>query len=121
MGAPAPRSRDARRRADLQAPRGFCLWPSATTAHDLTGFVYLPHKGGSNGRIADYELLGSSDGAAFRRLAAGTFGNIANNPTARTVRFDAPAAGVRHVRLVTRREANGQPWASVAELSVLVK
>jgi len=90
-------------------------------AHDLTGFVYLPRKGGSNGTIADYELLGSSDGVEFRRLAVGTFGNIANNPTARTVRFEAPAAGVRYVRLVARREASGKPWASVAELSVLVK
>ena len=90
-------------------------------AHDLTGFVYLPRKGGSNGTIADYALQGSSDGAAFRDLAAGTFGNIANNPTARTVRFATPAAGVRYVRLIARREASGKPWASVAELSVLVK
>jgi len=90
-------------------------------AHDLTGFVYLPRKGGSNGTIADYALQGSSDGAAFRDLAAGTFGNIANNPTARTVRFATPAAGVRYVRLIARREAGGKPWASVAELSVLVK
>ena len=89
--------------------------------HDLTGFVYLPRNGGSNGTIADYELQGSSDGATFRSLATGTFGNIANNPTARTVRFAAPAEGVRYVRLIARREASGKPWASVAELSVLVK
>ena len=89
--------------------------------HDLTGFVYLPRRGGSNGTIADYELQGSSDGAAFRSLATGTFGNIENNPTARTVRFAAPAKGVRYVRLIALREAHAKPWASVAELSVLVK
>ncbi len=90
-------------------------------AHDVTGFVYQPRQGGGNGTIAAYELLGSRDGEAWTTLAQGTFGNIANSPTARTVRFDAPARGVRYVRLVSRREATGKPWASVAELSVLVR
>lgn len=90
-------------------------------AHDLTGFVYTPRRGGGNGTIAAYALLGSRDGESFTELASGTFGNIANNPTARTVRFEQPAERVRFLRLVARSEASGKPWASVAELSVLVR
>ncbi|MFN3241702.1 MAG: alpha-L-fucosidase [Planctomycetota bacterium] len=90
-------------------------------AHDLTGFVYVPRKGGGNGTIAAYEFFGSADGVTFTSLAEGTFGNIANNPTARTVQLPKRAEGTRYVRLVARREADGKPWASVAELSVLVR
>lgn len=87
--------------------------------HTLTGFVYIPRQGGSNGTIADYEFFGSEDGRQWHQLAKGTFGNIANNPTARSVRFDKPAPNIRQIRIVALREATGKPWASIAELSVL--
>jgi hypothetical protein len=88
-------------------------------AHTLTGFLYQPRTTGNNGTIADYEFHGSHDGVQWRKLAKGTFGNIGNNPTARTVRFEQPAQNTRFVRLTALREVEGRAWASVGELSVL--
>ena len=90
-------------------------------AIDLHGFVYQPRRSGDNGTVADYEFLGSIDGTAWRSLAKGTFGNVANNPVAQVVRLPAAVAGVRFVRFVALREVKGRAWASCAELSVLVR
>lgn len=89
--------------------------------YKLTGFVYTPRTTGLNGTIADYEFYGSQDGRQWHQLAKGTFGNIANNPTARSVRFAKPTEQLQYVRIVALREAKGRPWASIAELSVLVR
>lgn len=85
----------------------------------LRGFVYQPRTDGSNGTIADYEFLGSADGVVWTTLAAGTFGNIEQNPVPQVVEFGRAVAGLRFVRLVGKREVRGRPWASCAELSVL--
>ena len=87
--------------------------------HALTGFLYQPRTSGSNGTVADYEFHGSRDGVQWTQLAKGKFGNIGNNPTARTVRFAKPAQNTRFVRFTALRECEGRDWASVAELSVL--
>lgn len=90
-------------------------------SHALTGFLYQPRVGGGNGTIADYELHGSNDGKQWLKLAKDTFGNIANNPVQRTVRFAQTTQPLRFVRLTALREANGKPWASIAELGLLVQ
>ncbi|MCC7395643.1 MAG: alpha-L-fucosidase [Planctomycetes bacterium] len=84
------------------------------------GFVYLPRQEGTNGTVADYELLGSVDGERWTSLAAGTFANIAANPVAQVVTLPAPAT-LRFVRFVAKRECQGRAWASGAELEVLVR
>lgn len=87
--------------------------------HTLTGFFYQPRTTGNNGTIADYEFHGSHDGVQWTELAKGTFGNIGNNPTARTVPFEKAAQNTRFVRFTALREVEGRAWASVGELSVL--
>lgn len=87
--------------------------------HTLTGFLYQPRTTGNNGTIADYEFHGSHDGVQWTELAKGTFGNIGNNPIARTVPFEKAAQNTRFVRFTALREVAGRAWASVGELSVL--
>ncbi|MBL8751706.1 MAG: alpha-L-fucosidase [Planctomycetes bacterium] len=88
-------------------------------ALDVHGFVYQPRASGSNGTVADYEFLVSPDATTWTPVASGTFGNIAANPVAQVVRLERPAAAVRFVRFVAKREVAGRAWASCAELSVL--
>lgn len=90
-------------------------------AVQLHGFVYQPRAEGSNGTIADYAFETSGDGVVWQQVAAGTFGNVEQNPVAQVVRLPAPVAGVRYVKLVGRREVQGRAWASCAELGVLVQ
>lgn len=90
-------------------------------AIDLHGFVYQPRSSGDNGTVADYEFFGSSDGIAWRSLAKGSFGNIANSPVAQVVRLPAAVGGVRFVKFIALREVRERAWASCAELSVLVR
>lgn len=90
-------------------------------ARDLAGFVYQPRADGNNGTVADYEFLVSPDGATWQSAAKGTFDNIANNPVPQVVRLTAPTSGVRFVKLVATKEVHRRPWASCAELSVLLR
>jgi lysophospholipase L1-like esterase len=81
----------------------------------LTGFVYVPRQDGSpNGMIKDYEFYVSTDGVNWGSpVATGTF---ANTVTGKQVSF-ASTAG-QYVRLRALSEVNGNPWTSMAELSV---
>lgn len=90
-------------------------------AHALTGFLYQPRTSGSNGTTVDYAFEGSSDGQKWTELARGSFDNMANNPSERSVRFPKPAANTKFVRWTALREVQGRAWASVGELSVLVR
>ncbi|MCR9244829.1 MAG: alpha-L-fucosidase [bacterium] len=89
--------------------------------HTLTGFLYQPRSGGSNGTIADFEFHASPDGKTWQLLAQGTFANIANNPIAQRIDFAGAIAGLRYIKLVSNREVRNRPWASCGELSVLVQ
>jgi len=82
----------------------------------VTGFGYQPRWQGDNGTIADYDFEVRRDGG-WQRVASGTFGD---GPQPRIVRLPAPAPQVDAVRLIARREVHGRPWASCAELLVLV-
>ncbi len=90
-------------------------------AIDLGGFVYQPRADGDNGTVADYEFFVSPDNVTWRSVAKGTFDNIAANPVPQVVRLTAPATGARFVKFVASREVHGRPWASCAELSVLLR
>jgi len=82
----------------------------------VKGIAYLPRQDMENGRIADYEVSASRDGAAWGEpLASGRWPNGAGR---RTVLFRRPVPA-RYVRLVAKSEVNGKAFAAVAELEVL--
>ncbi|MCZ7640966.1 MAG: discoidin domain-containing protein [Verrucomicrobia bacterium] len=85
----------------------------------LYGLTFLPRQDNNrNGWIKDYTLHASSDGTRWGEpVAAGTF---AADAALKTVRFPIPITA-RSVRLTARSgHANG-PWASLAELGLLLE
>ncbi|MHB8897387.1 MAG: discoidin domain-containing protein, partial [Thermoguttaceae bacterium] len=84
---------------------------------ELAGFVYQPRSGGGNGTIGRYECyLGNDLKNLGRPIVAGEFPKLASR---HDVAFPTPAKG-RYFRLCALSEVNGRPWASIAELQLLV-
>ena len=77
----------------------------------LAGITYLPRQDMANGRLADCEVF-----AGDKRIASTKWPNTSER---QTLRFNEPVT-TRTLRLVIKSECNGQPFASVAELDVLV-
>jgi hypothetical protein len=85
--------------------------------YEITGFAYLPRPGGGNGTIAEYEFFVSdAEETPGQRVAAGRF---ELRDSENVVLFPSPATG-RYVRLRALSEVQGQRWASVAGLRLLV-
>src|ERR1035437_10237879 len=86
------------------------------TAYIINGFRYLPRQdGGTHGRIGQYEFYATNDLSNWGTpLATGSF---ANDATEKQILFSSNT--YRYVRLRALTEANGGPWASMAELTVL--
>jgi hypothetical protein len=82
----------------------------------LQGFVYLPREGGGNGTIGDYECyVGDDPKQLGEPVGKGRF----SQPNAENrVLFPQPLTG-RYLRLRAVNEVNGQPWTSIAELTLL--
>ncbi len=78
----------------------------------LTGLTYLPRQDMANGRIARCEVFADGNRVASVRWP--------NSSELQTLRFSQPVT-TRTLRLVIKSEVNGNPFASVAELDVLVK
>jgi len=85
---------------------------------EISGFAYLPRRGGGNGTIKDFELYISDDARDFGRPA--TTGTFAKRNAENIVRLSVPVKG-RYVKLRALSEVNGRPWTSIAELRFLVK
>ncbi len=84
----------------------------------VSGLTYLPRQDLTNGRIARYEIYVSPDGENWGKpVAEGTWPNDA---MLKTVRFDQPHEA-RFVKLVALSEVKGQPFASVAEVGVILE
>jgi len=84
----------------------------------VAGLTYLPRQDMTNGRIAKYEIYVSTDGQSWGSpVASGTWPNDA---AMKTVRFDQPHEA-RFIKLVALTEVNNQPYASVAELGVIIE
>lgn len=67
---------------DPDAPHPHWIVIDMGTSQPVGGFRYLPRQsGGSNGRIANYQLEGSNDQASWDLLASGTFPNSAAEQT----------------------------------------
>ncbi len=84
--------------------------------YNMHRFTYLPRQTGTNGRIKNYELYVSKD--RFNWGAAVKTGSFENSAAPQTITFATPVTG-RYFKLKALSEVNGNPWASVAELSVV--
>jgi beta-galactosidase len=84
---------------------------------NIAAINYLPRQGGnSNGRVKNYELYVSTDGKQWGQpVAKGAF---KGKEKEQTVKLAQPATG-RYLKLVALSEAQGQKFASVAELDVV--
>ena len=78
----------------------------------LTGLTYLPRQDMANGRIAECAVFANGSRVVSVKWP--------NTSQLQTLRFAQPVT-TSALRLVIRSEVNGNPFASVAELDVLVK
>jgi hypothetical protein len=81
----------------------------------LAGIACEPRTDGANGRIKDYRVETSTDGASWHLAASGAFPRGA---ASHRVAFAAPTAAT-FVKLVALRGFDDQPFASLAEFSVV--
>jgi hypothetical protein len=80
----------------------------------VTNLYYLPRQDHQNGRVGNYEVYLSTDGAEWGKpVANGTF---AAGTALQAVTF--PATPARYVKLRALSELAGGPWGTVAELTV---
>jgi glucose/arabinose dehydrogenase len=83
----------------------------------LGGLRYLPRTDGShNGRVAQYEVYVSADGAEWGDPVA--TGSFVDSHAEQEALFATTTTG-RYIRFHALGEVNGNPWTSVAELNVL--
>ncbi len=82
----------------------------------IGGFTYLPHP--KKGLVENYRFEVSDDGKAWSVATEGTFGNIVNDPSVRTVRLAKPV-NTRYVRFVCVSAANNQPQMSIQEIEIV--
>lgn len=84
----------------------------------IAGLSYLPRQDGiANGIIAEYAICASQDGHLWGNpIVEGSWPNDAKQ---KFIRFKQPIT-TRFVKLVVRREANGRPFASAAEIDLIL-
>lgn len=82
---------------------------------EVDKFVYQP-RNSDNGRIKDYELCFSKDGANWEGKTTGAF---ENSSATQIVTLQSPIIA-RYFKLVALSEVHGRAWASAAELNVNV-
>ncbi len=83
----------------------------------LKGITYLPRQDMANGRIAECEIYCSAEPNVWAAPVATV--NWPNTDKLQTVTFRQPITA-RYFKLVARSEVNAQPFASIAELDVLL-
>ncbi|MBK8979165.1 MAG: alpha-L-fucosidase [Planctomycetes bacterium] len=91
-------------------------------SHPILGVTLLPRQDGStNGAIVRCDVATSVDGTSWSAaLTDAELANVANHPVEQTLLFDRPTEA-RFVRITSRAAVDGRPWASLAELGVLVR
>ncbi|MDQ0922355.1 galactose oxidase [Pseudarthrobacter sp. W1I19] len=100
------------------APLPHSITIDTKAAQAITGLRYLPRADSPNGRIGNFEILVSTDGATWGSpVAQGTW---ADNADEKSVTFAAVPA--RFVRLIANTEAgNRGPWSSAAEINLVAE
>lgn len=88
----------------------------------MNGFTYDPPNPGRKpmGMIEKYRFESSNDGKNWNTIKEGVFGNIVNDPSKRTVRFDKPATA-RYFKLVCVSAAGGSKEMGAKEIEILGK
>jgi hypothetical protein len=85
---------------------------------EIKGFKYLPRQDMSNGWLSKYQLYVSPDGQNWSiPAAAGTF---VLDKREKTIQLEKPVRG-RFVRLVAIEGIDNQPFASIAELDIVME
>lgn len=105
-------------------------WQASTTAgpcwlqidlgeeRNLKGLVYTPQTSERGlGMIEQGRVMVSSDGKTWEECGAFEFGNLVNDPVARSYRFPSPVK-TRFVRIEPTATALGNPWAAIAEIDL---
>ncbi len=83
----------------------------------VAGLVVTPRQDMTNGRIAQFEVYAGSSAEAWGKpVAKGTWPNDAQP---KTVPFEPPVLA-RYIKLVALSEVRGGPWASLAEIDVVI-
>jgi len=87
----------------------------------VTGLTYLPRQdGATNGTITRCAVSISADGKAFEpAVQEHEFANVRNNPIQQAIRFEKPKRA-RFVEFRSLQSVDDKPWASAAEIGVLV-
>jgi len=83
----------------------------------LVGLTYTPRQDMSNGRISQYSVSLSADGRQWGEAVAS--GRFPRSAELQTVRWDPPRTA-RYLRLEIMSEVDDKPFASVAELDVIL-
>ncbi len=83
----------------------------------LKGITYLPRQDGQNGRIAECEIYCSSEPNSWSAPVATV--KWPNTSQLQTVHFKEPV-NARYLKLIALGEVNRNPYASIAELDVLM-
>lgn len=81
----------------------------------ISGFTYTPHP---EGFIESYQVEISSNGDEWQELAGGSFGNIRNDPSTRTVLFESPITG-RYLRFVNLMAPGGEETVGASAIHIL--
>jgi len=87
----------------------------------ITGFLYVPAQDTPKGRVTEYACYVAKRPAEWgAAVAQGSFDNIENNPSQRTVRLEQAVSG-RYVRFEARATLHGTTYATAAEFGVLAQ
>jgi len=84
----------------------------------VRGLTYLPRQDMTNGRISRFEVYATNVGQDWGRPIA--LGQWPNDASLKTIRFDT-AVEARFVKLVALSEVQGQPFASAAEIDLILE
>lgn len=103
-------------------------WNSGSGAPNITidlkktktirGFIYTPPLDYKEGLIEKGLLKVSKNGKSWKTVQTFDFGNLINDPTARTVRFTKKVKA-RYVQFISIRGAGGSTSATIAEIDLL--
>ena len=88
------------------------------TAKTITGFIYTPPTNFKEGLIEKGVIKVSKNGKSWKEVMPFNQGNLINDPTPRTTRFDK-AVKARYVKITSINGAGGSTSATVAEIDLL--